>query len=325
MPDIKVITERYLQGVLSSGDEKILLQWIKENPENSKLIFREKDIWDSTQLASPGIEAVTSTQWQHLQDKIKTRTIRVNEFLRYVAIFIIALASGFWGHSVFFTEKAENQQVEYKEVEATKGQVKEIFLADGTHVWLNSDSKLSFPSDFSGDNRKIELRGEAFFEVTADADKKFLVKTGNHTVEVTGTRFNVCEYPESKIIETTLESGSVKILTGNIINDLMPGQKSGYNTETAEIKIGEAVLDINTSWKEGYYECKNEPLPKVFKIIERWWDVKIYYPEDKFEDERITGIIRKHKSLEHHFNVISKLVKFDYVIEPDKITVIVQD
>ena len=102
----------------------------------------------------------------------------------------------------------------------------------------------------------------------------------------------------------------------------MPGQKSAFNTETAEIKIGEADLDINTSWKEGYYEFNNEPLSMVFKIIERWWDIKIDYPEETFKDERITGIIRKHKSLEHHFNVISKLLKFEYVIEPDKIIVI---
>ena len=145
------------------------------------------------------MEENTLLQWIKLHEKIKGREVRLKRFLRYAALFIIALVLGFWSNYLLLTTNTQDQQVEYKEVEATKGQVKEIFLADGTHIWLNSDSKLSFPSNFSADNRAIELSGEAFFEVATDKEKKFLVKTGKHTVEVTGTRFNVCEYPENKI------------------------------------------------------------------------------------------------------------------------------
>lgn len=323
-PNIGRIIENYIQGNVSTEDEKILYAWLEENPENEKLLFGKKDLWEASQLGTKSLNDVENQQWSLLQERInlqKTKHNSFKEILRIAAAVIIALGIGWMAHYSYSEGMFSNQQVEYKHIEASKGQIKEIFLADGTHVWLNADSKLSFPSDFTEDKREIELEGEAFFEVTSNEDYPFLVKTKKHTVKVTGTQFNICEYPECKIIETTLVEGKVKIITGNFIKDLKPGQQSSFNTLTSEVKINETDFEIYTAWKEGRYEFKNEPVEKILKIAERWWDVEINYPETKLKLERISGVLRKHKPLEQHLDVFKQLVQFEYEIENDVINI----
>lgn len=324
MPNIGRIIENYIQGNVSAEDEKILYSWLGENPENEKLLFGDKDLWEASHLGAKSLTDIENQQWILLQDRINSKKSKLNgfkEILRIAAAVIIALGIGWMGHYSYSSGMFSDQQVEYKQIEASKGQIKEIFLADGTHVWLNADSKLSFPSNFTADTREIELEGEAYFEVTSNEENPFLVKTKNHTVKVTGTQFNICEYPESKIIETTLVEGKVKIITGNFIKDLKPGQQSSFSTLTSEVKINEADFEIYTAWKEGRYEFNNEPMGKIIKIAERWWDVKINYPESKLKYEYISGVLRKHKPLEQHLEVFKRLIQFDYEIENDVITI----
>lgn len=323
MPNIEPIIQNFLQGNSTPDEDKILYNWIKENPENRKKLFHEKDFWEASQLGSQKLNQAELNHWFELQEQMmqqNNKANRLKEILRIAAIVILSLGAG-WLANYVSTGVFSNEQIEMKQVESLNGQMKEIFLADGTHVWLNSGSTLSFPSGFNAKNREVELTGEAFFEVTSSEDKPFLVKTRNHTVKVTGTRFNIREYPESNIIETTLEEGKVKIITGNFIKDLYPGQQSSFNTRTAEIRIGETDLEIYTTWKEGLYEFNNESVCKIFKIIERWWDIKIQYPEDALKNERITGTVRKHKPLKQHLDVIKQMVPINYIIEPDLITV----
>jgi ferric-dicitrate binding protein FerR (iron transport regulator) len=322
--NIESVIRRFVQGKASSGDKELLYNWIKDNPENRDRLFREKDIWDSATLGSKQLNDFELGQWLELQDRItsrKVQTPKIVEILKIAAIVIISLGAGWFGRYLYTHELYQNQSVEMKSVEATKGQLKEIFLADGTHVWLNSDSELSFPAYFHENNRRVELSGEAYFEVAANEEKPFFVKTKNHTVKVVGTHFNICEYPESHIIETTLEEGKVKIITGNIIRDLLPGQQSGFNTETSKVRISKADIEIYTTWKDGRYEFRNEPLGKIFQIIERWWDVQIDYPE-KLKDERISGVLRRYKPLEQHLELIKQLLPIQYEINLDEINIL---
>lgn len=324
MPTIVQIIQNYMNGNATEAEEQVLYNWLKEKPENRKILFGDKDIWEASQIGSQVLEEVEHQQWIELQQKINAQKITVKgvtEILKIAAVIIVTFGVGWLGHHIYSSNVHSNKQVEFKQIEAINGQVKEIFLADGTHVWLNSDSKLTFPSDFSEDSRKVELQGEAFFEVTSHEENPFLVKTKMHTVKVTGTKFNICEYPESKIIETTLAEGKVKIITGNFFKDLMPGQQSSFNTLTSEVKISETDFEIYTSWKDGVYEFRNESVEKIFKIMERWWDVKIDYPQDKLKYERISGVLRKHKPLEQHFQVIQQLIPVNYKITNDIIEI----
>jgi len=322
--NIELIIQHFLQKNASDEEQNFLLYWLKENPENQKWLFGEKDIWEASQLGSEKLNRIQEEQWLRLQQhlsKDKARKIRFIEFVRIAAIVVIAIGAGWFGHLLFAGFSSGNHDVEMQTVEASKGQIKEIFLADGTHVWLNSDSKLLFPSAFTKDTREIKLQGEAFFEVTTNHEHPFLVRTKNHTVKVTGTRFNICEYPESKIIETTLVEGSVKIITGNLMKDIFPGQQSTFYTETAKIEIGEKDFEIYTAWKDGIYDFNNQQVTKIFQIMERWWDVKIRYPENKLKNERYSGVLRKHKTIEQHLKVIKQLIPIEYEIQDDLIII----
>ncbi len=321
--NIGEVIQRFILRKSSSDDEKMLYEWIKDNPENRKRLFQEKDLWDSSQLGTSKLIEAEREQWQQLQKSIassKMHSLNVGSILRIAAIVVISLGVRWFGRYLYTQETFLNQTGEMKSVEAGKGQLKEIFLADGTHVWLNSDSELLFPSLFDANNRKVELIGEAYFEVTANEEKPFFVKTRNHTVKVVGTKFNICEYPESHIIETTLEKGKVKIISGNFIHDLLPGEQSSFNTETSEVRIGNADIDVYTAWKDGKYDFNNVPVSKVFQIIERWWDVKISYPEE-LKNERISGVLRRYKPLKQHFEIIQQLIPFELRINNDNITI----
>ena len=324
--NIESVIQRFIQGNASDDDEKIIYDWLHDNPENRKTLFHKKDIWESSRLGTGELSKIEQEQWIVLQNRIaaqKLRISKITEVLRIAAIIIISLGLGWFGRYFYMQETFLNPHTELKSVEATPGQQKEIFLADGTHVWLNSDSKLSFPNHFNSNNRKVTLQGEAYFKVTANEQKPFFVKTKNHTVKVVGTHFNICEYPESNIIETTLAEGKVKIITGNLVHDLLPGEQSSFNTETSEVRISKADLEVYTTWKDGRYEFNNEPLGKVFQIIERWWDVKIDYPE-KLKDDRISGVLRRYKPLEQHFELIKQLLPIQYVINNDEVKITLQ-
>lgn len=322
--NIESVIRRFVQGEATHEDEELLYNWINDNSDNRKHLFQEKDIWESAKLGTKQLNELE--QWQQLQNRINShnlRTSRIINSVKIAAIVVISLGLGWVGRYLYTQETFLPQSVEMKSVEAAKGQLKEIFMPDGTHVWLNSDSELSFPNRFNSNIRKVKLSGEAYFEVTANEDKPFFVQTKNHTVKVVGTRFNICEYPENNIIETTLEEGKVKIITGNIVRDLLPGEQSSFNTETSKVRISKADLDIYTNWKDGRYEFRNEPINKIFQIIERWWDVKIDYPE-KLKEERISGVLRRHKPLEQHLELIEQLLPIRYEINADEIKIAVQ-
>lgn len=313
----------FIQGNADQEQKAALINWLNENPENQKKLFKQKDFWNAAEIDSKNLNELENNEWFKLQSRIDTAKVRqgvFKELVKIAAIVIVALGVGWMSH-YFYTESVSSRQVELRTVEAIKGQIKEVFLADGTHVWLNAGSQLSFPSDFTEKNREISLHGEAYFEVTSSEKNPFLVKTGNHTVKVTGTKFNICEYPEDKMIETTLVEGKVKIISGNFFKDLYPGEQSTFYTETAEVLIGEKDFDIYTAWREGRYEFRNESVDKVFQIMERWWDVDIDYPEDDFKYEYISGVLRKHKPIKQHFEVINELVPIDYEIDNDNIIV----
>ncbi len=197
----------------------------------------------------------------------------------------------------------------------------EVFLTDGTHVWLNSESTLEFPNSFSSEKRVVRLDGEAYFQVQSDRDHPFYVHSGQQKIQVTGTRFNVKKYPEDHLIETVLEEGKVKILGGNIARDLLPGQRSSFHTQSLDVKIDNVDFEVYTSWRDGRYEFKNERFDKIMKIVERWWDVEVVYDQAKLKDFTFSGVLKKHKDVDYIFDIINQFKPIDYHVDDNKIIV----
>lgn len=158
------------------------------------------------------------------------------------------------------------------------GKRSEITLADGTHIWLNSGSQLSYPSRFKTNSREVYLTGEAFFDVTADANKPFYVMTRDFKIKVLGTKFNVSSYSEDRTIQTVLLKGKVsagknKLFAETI--DLYPGERIVYDKEGDSIAKGKVDVQLYTSWINGYLIFDNEPTTEVFKKLERYYNQRI--------------------------------------------------
>ena len=200
------------------------------------------------------------------------------------------------------------------------GQKSVLFLRDGTQVWLNAASKISYAKDFIKKNtRDVYLEGEAFFDVAHNAEKPFIVHTSSIKIKVLGTSFNVKSYSEEKTIETTLVHGKVRIEqsdeNGNRIGDveLKPNQRAIFNKESKIINIKEIVADNSGSWKRERLVFDEESIDNVILQMERWYNIKIHVENKGNLDCKLTASI-ENENLEEVLKLMEASHNIRYTI-----------
>lgn len=200
------------------------------------------------------------------------------------------------------------KETKYNTIEIPRGGEYKLILSDGTRVHLNSLSTLRFPVNFSGNCRKVELTGEAYFEV-ARADKPFVVNVNGMHVEVLGTVFNVSAYPDEKL-QTTLVSGSVKLHTDKGNEYLLkPSQQATFSVNDQEMNIQEVNIETYTSWIKGLIHFKDERLEDIMKILSRWYDMEVIYKDDRIKNLRFGCFIDKYSEITPFIDLIKKTEK----------------
>jgi len=171
-----------------------------------------------------------------------------------------------------------------------------VVLSDGTKVLLNAKSSLTYPTKFAGQERTVELTGEAYFEVKHHAKQPFYVKTKGQIIEDIGTQFNVNAYEEESSTKTTLVEGSIKVHANKQSKILVPGQQVAFNNHglrlTNDVDIDEAI-----SWKEGYFNFNTETLETAMKNLSRWYDVEVEYKNEAQKNILLGGTISKYKNV----------------------------
>jgi hypothetical protein len=189
------------------------------------------------------------------------------------------------------------------------GKRSEITLADGTHIWLNSGSQLSYPSNFKANSRDVYLSGEAFFDVAHDATKPFYVITRDFKIKVLGTRFNVSSYSEDQTIQAVLLEGKISagknnnLFSGTI--DLQPGERVVYDKADDRLAIDKVDVQLYASWINGYLIFENEPINEVFKKLERYYNQKIVL-------RKVSGAITFSGKLDLKENIEDMLENISY-------------
>jgi ferric-dicitrate binding protein FerR (iron transport regulator) len=167
------------------------------------------------------------------------------------------------------------------ELSTPRGGQFKITLPDGTRVWLNAASSIIFPTAFTGKNRPVKITGEVYLEVKQDQLHPFIVETGNATVEVLGTSFNINAYADDGKILTTLLDGSISLKAGRSVI-IKPGQQafvsslSSGNTAEPQVMNGVDIQKV-MAWKNGFFNFDNVQLPEVMKQLERWYDIDVQY------------------------------------------------
>jgi ferric-dicitrate binding protein FerR (iron transport regulator) len=178
-----------------------------------------------------------------------------------------------------------------------------IVLADGTKVYLNTVSSIKYPTHFNGDERVVELEGEAYFEVAKDKSKPFIVKSNNQSIEVLGTHFNVHAYSNESVIKTTLLEGSVAVTYKNLKSILKPGQQSNVADNFTKIKIKEVDTEATIAWKNGRFKFDDADLKTVMRQLERWYGIKVEYRGD-VSDVKFNGGTFMNKNLSEVLKVL---------------------
>lgn len=226
------------------------------------------------------------------------------------------------------TAEADPDNGKYNVLEAPKGGQYQIVLIDGTKVWLNSASVLKYPARFSASERKVELTGEAYFEVAKDKKKPFKIITDDQEIAVLGTHFNVNAYSDESDIKTTLIEGSVKVSslsspsspgTGNDGIILKPGQQSVLHHGAFNIKNVDTEEAI--AWKNGYFIFENDNMDMIMRKLERWYDIDVVYKGAEGNRTKVMGTIDKNTDLTEVLKLLEATGKFKFKTEGRRITI----
>lgn len=182
-------------------------------------------------------------------------------------------------------------QMAYNKIATPKARQYQLVLPDGTEVWLNAASAIRFPTVFTGRQRKVEITGEAYFEVAQNRKTPFVVSVNNAmAVEVLGTHFNVNAYDNEDHIATTLLEGAVKVIKGNEQRIMSPGEQAQVKANiyiTKNVDTGKVI-----AWKNGVFDFDNTPLEAVMRQLERWYDIEVVY-ENGVPDVQLIGKMTK--------------------------------
>lgn len=205
----------------------------------------------------------------------------------------------------------------YNTLTTARGEQYPLTLSDGTKVWLNSASSIRFPVAFTGQERSVEITGEAYFEVAHNAAKPFIVRkvSDNTSVRVLGTHFNVNSYDDEAALKVTLIEGAVRIESGNCKGLLHPGQQASLARSDGQLHIAQVDTEDVMAWKNGYFSFNQSDLATVMRQLSRWYDMKVVYqgapPTMKFwggiaRNSNLSQVLKVLEESNIHFKIQGK-------------------
>ena len=226
------------------------------------------------------------------------------------------------GQGLSYEKVNKSKRIEYHTLEVPNGGEYELKLSDGTRVYLNSGSRITYPSSFAGNERKVELAGEAYFDVTKNT-RPFIVHTRNIDVKVLGTSFNICAYEENSHINTTLVSGKVEVHTLHdaSVYNLTPGYDLNYRKETGNVSMQKVDTNLYTAWTRGEFIFSNQNLDDILTQLSRWYDFQIEYTDQSVRKLRFTGSAEKKRPISYLLKQIETVTNIKFKEDGKKITI----
>ena len=308
----------YYKGEVSDEEAQQITEWIEAKIEHQRyyqqlcrlfeVSYWIEDIPEQTEVAFP--KKTKALPWKHY----------VISFMKVAAIFVL----GFALHFFLNWQKTTHHELQHQ-IHVPTGQHVEIMLADGSKVWLNSGSTLTFPSKFNGKKRMVELDGEGFFEVKSDKEHPFIVSTSKYQVKAVGTSFNIYDYQDSPQFEAALLNGKVEVTTNakkSSVVILTPNQRAALCQGVLKVKPIENAN--NYLWRKGILYF-NEPLLEVFDKLQEYYDIEFQIRNSSLtrKSPYCTGKFRAKDGLEHIIRVLKETNHFDYQIDYESKKIII--
>ncbi len=194
-------------------------------------------------------------------------------------------------------------------------------LSDGTRVWLNSESEITFPVSFVGGSREVVVKGEAYFEVKSDKVHPFIVHAKEVDIEVVGTKFNVAAYEDSHRVVTTLAEGRVNVEMSGQVVGLSPDEQVSVDLKSGKMAKNSVSASTNISWIQGIFEYENMTLEEITAQLSRWYDVDFIFSDAEFKTRRFTGVVKKYDELNNVLKIIEKTTNVCFMINERDIAV----
>ena len=303
---------RYFQKKLSANERVELLKLIENEDVLKQEYIHFRNLLAITHLSTQSINRGEGEQNFHSffhQIKRKAQRKILSSIFKYAAVVVILIASTVWATLYFSGSKTETS---FNTLYAPAGQRARLTLQDGTQVWLNAQSTLKYPSNFSKESREVEIIGEAFFDVKEDAKRPFIVSTQYIDMQVLGTQFNVYSYPETGYIQTDLVEGSLMVY-GKQTPQASVTLKSNEQVTVKDGKmfVGEIDNPDYFLWKEGIYTFENERLLDIIEKLQLYYDVKIIVKDPEIFNVPYTGKFRQRDGIDEILRIIQKIQRFN--------------
>ena len=205
-----------------------------------------------------------------------------------------------------YVDKRQDEALSYNTLRVPRGGEYTILLSDGTKVYLNAETEMTYPVAFRGEAREVKLRGEAFFEVAPNRVQPFIVHTEQFAIRVTGTEFNVRAYAD-EAPSATLAEGSIQFWKGNQMFPLHPGQQAAL--KNGEIEIRKVNLEDAIAWRYGVFSFKNIRLEDLLSELARWYDIEIFYQNPSLKDLHFTASFQRSSNMEEVISLLERTQK----------------
>ena len=211
-------------------------------------------------------------------------------------------------------------QLKYNTLSTPIGGQYQLILPDGSKVWLNAGSSLRFPTAFVGKERRVELSGEAYFEVSKNKAMPFKVFANDMEVRVLGTHFNVMAYDNEKSINTTLIEGSVQVLKGTGRVYLKPGEEAILNKTSSNMTVSAADVEQIVAWKNGYFMFNDENIESIMRKVSRWYNVDVTF-KGSMKNKDFVGTMLRNRNVSELLRMLELTGAVHFSIEGRRITV----
>jgi ferric-dicitrate binding protein FerR (iron transport regulator) len=302
MKELEKIVE-LITGNVAEEQKNNILNQVKGDAQLLNEFNLIKNAWALSSSRNKLPELKIERSYLALQSRIKDQnrllSISLYTWFKYAAILVIIFGAGIFSGKYMTGKVSERKTAknELTEFVVPSGQMAEVNLPDGSHVWLNSESRLSFTDNFRDKTRNVTLKGEALFKVRK-GEKPFVVSTRFGEVRVKGTTFNICAY-ENSAFQTTLVEGSVTYKNTELNKEVLlsPGQQITLS-ENEGIQVHEVKTELYTLWKDGLIIFEKEPMREVMRKLERHFAIRINLEDNLLSDIRFTGKIENESLIE---------------------------
>ena len=329
---IDELIANYLTEGLDKNALDELKTWIAASAENQQYFIRQREIWFSAVSREAASVYDKDKAFENFRNRVESqkeiqstsrRGFSLSALWRYAAVVAIIIAVGcisYWQGEVNVKDTFADISVE-----APLGSKTKLYLPDGTLVWLNAGSRMTYSQGFGVDNRKVELEGEGYFEVKRNEKIPFFVKTKDLQLQVLGTKFNFRDYPEDHEVVVSSLEGTVGL--NNLLREekeavLSPDERAVLNKANGLLTVESVTASNASQWTDGYLFFDEELLPDIAKELERSYNVKIHIANDSLKTFRFYGnFVRREQNIQEVLEALASTEKMQYKIEERNITI----